>query len=158
MAETAVVRLFSDGSLIDGKVGAAAVLMVDGVVTREKGVQLGTEKRYGVYEAEGVGEVLAMELLREERREIRGRIPHGVDNTSAIHAVTSGKPGGGKYIWDIYHRRRRKALEEHPGAKLQVVWTPGHVDIPGNEAADEAAKRAAQDGDFGGTGLAREGW
>ncbi|KAJ7092508.1 hypothetical protein C8R43DRAFT_867587, partial [Mycena crocata] len=106
-----------------------------------------------VYEAEGVGEILAMELLREERQRIRGRVPHGVDNTSAIRAIGDGRPGGGKHIWDIYHRRRRKALAEQPGASIQVIWTPGHVDIPGNEAADEAAKRAAQDGHFGGAPL-----
>ncbi|KAJ6568287.1 hypothetical protein DFH09DRAFT_809313, partial [Mycena vulgaris] len=63
MTETARVTLFSDGSLIDGMVGAAGLLCVDGVVTWTKGVQLGTVKRYGVYEAEGVGEVLALECL-----------------------------------------------------------------------------------------------
>ncbi|KAJ7645343.1 hypothetical protein B0H17DRAFT_898619, partial [Mycena rosella] len=63
LAEPARVQLFSDSSLIDGKVGAAAVLCVDGVVKRAKGVQLGSARRYGVYEAEGAGEVLAMECL-----------------------------------------------------------------------------------------------
>lgn len=63
------MRLFSDGSLIDGSVGAAGLLMVDGVVKRVKGVLLGSAKRYGVYEAEGVGQVLAIECLREEEDE-----------------------------------------------------------------------------------------
>jgi hypothetical protein len=68
-AETARVTLFSDGSLIDEMVGAAGLLCVDGVVKRVKGVQLGTAERYGVYEAEGVGMVLALECLRQEKDE-----------------------------------------------------------------------------------------
>jgi rubrerythrin len=40
---------------------------------------------------------------------------------------------------------------KHQDFSLRVDWTPGHVDIPGNEVADEAAKRAAQSGSFGGT-------
>ncbi|KAJ6561096.1 hypothetical protein DFH09DRAFT_829095, partial [Mycena vulgaris] len=144
------VKLFSDGSLIDGCVGAAGILMVDGVVKRAKGVLLGSAKRYGVYESEGVGEVLAMECLRkEEDQVIEGIVPLGIDNKAAIDTTTSGKPGPGHHIWDIFHRRLQKARKQHPNFGLRVDWTPGHVDIPGNEAADEAAKRAAQTGSFG---------
>jgi hypothetical protein len=105
LAETSRVRLFSDGSLIDGKVGAAAVLMVDGVVKREKGVCLGSEWRYGVYEAEGIGKILALECLIEEQdEEIRGVIPLGIDNTSALRATADVKTGVGRYIWDYFHK------------------------------------------------------
>ncbi|KAF7348328.1 putative RNA-directed DNA polymerase from transposon X-element [Mycena sanguinolenta] len=150
LAEPSRVQLFSDGSLIDGLVGAAGLLMVDGVVKRAKGVRLGTAKHYGVYEAEGVGKVLAMECLREEVDEvIEGVIPLGIDNRAAINTTTSGTPGPGHYIWDIFHCRLRKTRRMHPDFRLRVDWTPGHVDIPGNEAADEAAKRAAQTGSFG---------
>jgi hypothetical protein len=151
-AETSRVTLFSDGSLIDGMVGAAGLLCVDGVVKRTKGVQLGTAERYGVYEAEGVGMVLALECLRLERdEEIEGTIPLGLDNTSAIRTATSGRPGVGRYIWDRFHRRLEVVRDLHPRMRLRIDWTPGHVDIPGNEAADEAAKRAAREGSFGGT-------
>jgi hypothetical protein len=152
LAEAARVTLFSDGSLIDGMVGAAGLLCVDGVVTRVKGVRLGKATRYGVYEAEGVGEVLALECLRQEVEEqVNGIVPLGLDNTSAIGATTCPKPGVGHYIWDIFHRRLTMTRKKHQDFSLRVDWTPGHVDIPGNEAADEAAKRAAQSGSFGGT-------
>ncbi|KAJ7731969.1 hypothetical protein B0H16DRAFT_1468767 [Mycena metata] len=94
LAETSRVRLFSDGSLIDGKVGVAGLLIVDGVVKRTKGVRMGSSARYGVYEAEGVGLSLVLECLRlETDEEISGTIPLGVDNTSAIRATKSTKPG-----------------------------------------------------------------
>jgi hypothetical protein len=152
LAEAARVTLFSDGSLIDGMVGAAGLLCVDGVVKRTKGVRLGKATRYGVYEAEGVGEVLALECLRQEVEEqVNGIVPLGLDNTSAIGATTCPRPGVGRYIWDIFHRRLTLTRRKHPDFLLRVDWTPGHVNIPGNEAADEAAKRAAQSGSFGGT-------
>ncbi|KAJ7243897.1 hypothetical protein B0H12DRAFT_1022753, partial [Mycena haematopus] len=75
----------------------------------------------------------------------------GVDNTAAIRATTSARPGVGSYIWDIFQRRLTAVKDKFPGFRLRVDWTPGHVDIPGNEAADKAAKRAAQTGSFGGT-------
>lgn len=130
--------------------------MVDGVVKRQKGVRLGSERRYGAYEAEGVGEILAMESLAEERdAEIAGTVPLGLDNTSALHATADAKTGTGRYIWDLFHRTLRATQTTHPNFSLRPDWTPGHVDIPGNEAADEAAKRAALDGTFGGATAVR---
>ncbi|KAJ7769937.1 hypothetical protein B0H16DRAFT_1280969, partial [Mycena metata] len=67
----------------------------------------------------------------------RGSVPLGVDNTAAIRATTSGKSGVGCHIWDTFQRRLTRTRETHPQFRLRVVWTPGHVDIPGNEAADE---------------------
>jgi hypothetical protein len=55
-------------------------------------------------------------------------------------------------LWDIFHRRLRKATDVHGrGFRLRIDWTLGHVDIPGNEAADAEAKRAARTGSFGNT-------
>ncbi|KAJ7768445.1 hypothetical protein B0H16DRAFT_1308052 [Mycena metata] len=125
--------------------------MVDGVVKRTKGVRLGSSARYGVYEAEGVGLSLALECLRLERDEvISGTIPLRVDNTLAIRATTSSKPGVGCYIWDHFQKRLSKVRGTYTEFRLRIDWTPGHVDIPGNKAADEAAKRAAMQGNFGG--------
>jgi hypothetical protein len=89
--------------------------------------------------------------LRQEVEEVNGIIPLGLDNTSAIGATTCPKPSVRRYIWDIFHRRLTLTRRKQPDFSLQVDWTPGHVDIPGNEVADEAAKRAAQLGSFSGT-------
>ncbi|KAJ7107074.1 hypothetical protein C8R44DRAFT_637739 [Mycena epipterygia] len=118
--------------------------MVDRVVKCVKGAQLGSAERYGVYEVEGVSKVLAMKCLREESEEVIPQILSlGLDNRVAITTTTSAKPGPGHYICNTFHRRLCKARETHNYFRLHVDWTPGHIDIPGNEAADEAAKQVA---------------
>ncbi|KAI0761565.1 hypothetical protein BD413DRAFT_616942 [Trametes elegans] len=62
------LRIYSDGSDIDGGVGAAAVLMgADGTVRDVLHYHLGSSRWHTVPEAETVGLVLGAELLRKLR-------------------------------------------------------------------------------------------
>ena len=136
------VRVYSDGSGLEGAIGAAAVLY-------RKGYRLGTDKHHTVYKGEGIGMLLGMELLREERGMVDGMVPLGVDSQAAIAATGKIKPAPSHYIWDAFHRHLRGATKAHPGMDLLVRWTPGHVDIEGNEMADFHAKSAILDGPSG---------
>ena len=84
--------------------GAAAVLYRDGVVRSRRRMRLGSMWHHTVYEGEGVGMVLGLELIREERH-ANGTIPMGINNMSAITAIHAIKLGLGHYLWDLFHRR-----------------------------------------------------
>ncbi|KAG2343931.1 hypothetical protein BDR05DRAFT_863909, partial [Suillus weaverae] len=103
---------------------------------------LGSDCEHTVYEGELVGMILAIEMLREEGG--RGTMSLGIDNQVAICAtkVFISKPG--HYFMDKFHDDLRKLIPVHDDRKLTVRWTPGHQRIPGNEAADEQAKKAAR--------------
>lgn len=49
----------------------------------------------------------------------------------------------GRYLTDIFHRYVGLVKKQHPGVRLTLRWVPGHSDVAGNKAADEAAKEAA---------------
>ena len=42
------------------------------------------------------------------------------------------------------HRKQIEDLNQK-GIRLDIVWTPGHADIAGNEIADRLGKEAAQE-------------
>lgn len=86
--------------------------------------------------------ILAVELVREERA--RGTMALGVDNQAAIIATGAFNSKPGHYLIDLFHDDLRKLIPPHDRRKLVVRWTPGHLNIPGNEAADEQAKMAAR--------------
>jgi len=73
-------------------------------------------------------------------------IPMGVDNTSAITATHSIKTGPGHHLWDLFHQWLQLVTNRHQDMKLLVWWTPGHIDIEGNEEANKEAKAAAKHG------------
>jgi ribonuclease HI len=139
------VRVYSDGSAINGKVGAAAILTRAGNPPRILHMHLGTEEKHTVHEAELAGVLLALQLISSEQRG-NTSFSLGLDNQAAIKALQSDHKGPGhhiaKEIDTLAHKiskRRQKATYS-----LTVRWTAGHEGITGNELADQEAKKAAE--------------
>ncbi|KAF8597945.1 hypothetical protein BDV93DRAFT_451977, partial [Ceratobasidium sp. AG-I] len=138
-----------DGSMVNGKVGAAAVLIKQGAMDKTAKFHLGPDTEHEVYEAELIGLQLALHLLSQER-EVR-KVEIYVDNQAVVRTLLAKKTDNmthmfihlGKMLTTL--KRRNKELE------LETRWIPGHVDVAGNEKADKAAKEAAQ-GDGEGDG------
>lgn len=97
-----------------------------------------------VYEAEIVATILGMELLRKALLCTQDA-SIGLDNTAVIQVSTLRTPSAGRYLTDIFHAAFRDLKWSRPHLKLALHWVPGHTNIPGNEAADAAAKDAAHE-------------
>jgi ribonuclease HI len=162
------VQVFCDGSGFEGGVGAAAVLYVNNRVSKILHYHLGSENDHTVYEAEGIGIAMALQLLKT--RSIRLIHPTSIcsDSQALLKALGNQRPHAGHYILDKVHDfaedlhakqdglinnlERREALNEGriwKGRKkgvidLQLHWVPGHCDYARNEKADEEAKKAAK--------------
>jgi hypothetical protein len=91
-----------DGSGYEGQIEAAAVLYHNGILKSKRKMRLGSIKKHTVYEGEGVGMILGLELLREERR-VEGMVSIQIDNTAAIITMHAIKPGPSHYIWNLFH-------------------------------------------------------
>ncbi|RDX52174.1 hypothetical protein OH76DRAFT_1345663, partial [Lentinus brumalis] len=106
-------------------------------------LHLGSTEEHTVYEAEIVGTVLGAELLKTER--YTPKHPSiALDSTSAIQASEITRPRPGHYLTDLFHTRIAAASGAHePMARVVMRWVPGHMEVHGNETADEEAKKAA---------------
>src|ERR1019366_6056246 len=81
------VRVFTDGSSHNGKVGAAAVLRRSGRPDRTLRVYLGKEEHHTVYEAELARILLGLHLIKTERKCRKVKCVIGADNQAAIQAM-----------------------------------------------------------------------
>lgn len=107
--------------------------------------QLGSAARHTVYEGEGVGLILGIELIQKKVNIRKASI--GIDNQSGIMAVISIHPTPSYYyIWDLFHNQIHAAIQKHINLEIVIRWTPGHIGIEGNEVTDKEAKHAAQNG------------
>ncbi|KAL1746881.1 hypothetical protein HDZ31DRAFT_61821 [Schizophyllum fasciatum] len=142
--DRALLRVYSDGSGYNGKAGASAVLFRRGRSgMKALRYQLGSLSRYGTYEAELVGKLLAVHLLRNEAGAIGARSRTVVlDNTSALTAAERRSAKSGQHLVEQLVDDMQKLHGSSP--KLVARWAKSHIGIHGNELADEEAKRAAE--------------
>ena len=142
---TETVKVYSDGSAQNGKVGAAALLIREGEQDRTLHYHLGPSLQHTVHEAELVGLLLGLHLIKTERRG-RTSFVVGADNQAALSALNSVKSTTGQYLADeiIESAASIKKQRNSNNYSLTFRWTAGHVGIKGNEEVDSEAKKTAK--------------
>ena len=68
------------------------------------------------------------------------------DSQAALKSLGTLGPGAGQQIRK--HIQQEVAKAGRHGLRIKARWTPAHVGVPGNEKADEEAKRAADTGEL----------
>ena len=152
MAEEALdhayIKIFSDGSGIEGMIGAAAVLyrLTNGnqITKRVLRYCLGPETKHTVYKGKVVGEILAQHLLLNEPRGFGRHASMYIDNQASIMATQLIHPAPGHHLLDILHDKVARMKKKHRNIKIMAHWIPSHKEVEGNEEADRQAKKAAK--------------
>ena len=91
------IKVFTDGSATEGKVGAAAVLIRSGNPVRKLHFCLGLESKHTVHEAELVGILLGLHLISTEKRS-GTTCAIGADNQAALKAFLSQLRNPGHHL------------------------------------------------------------
>jgi ribonuclease HI len=143
---TEPIKVYSDGSAQNGKVGAAAVLRRQGKPDHTLKLHLGTTKQHMVYEAELVGMLMGLHLIKTKKGNKTGCVLNA-DNQAALTAINSGMTKSGQHLAAVIHNTIKKLLPKkgtNSRFRLTFRWSAGHVGIEGNETADAEAKKAAE--------------
>ncbi|THH26637.1 hypothetical protein EUX98_g7553 [Antrodiella citrinella] len=108
---------------------------------------LGPSKEHTVYEAELIGLILGVELLRQESpRSIYMKQVASIaaDNKATMQAAPGHSSQPGHYLLDELHSATKALKKKHASVKVTLRWVPGHKGVKGNEIVDEGAKQAAR--------------
>jgi ribonuclease HI len=144
------IQVFSDGSKQEAKDGAAG----GGFVTYQGGQQT----NYGafslgcnaeVYDAEAIAALRgAQAALAASSARFSTDLWVFLDNLEVAKRLLGNSISSSQWAFDEFKEVARKwplraKLAHLPPGELKVRWVPGHVNVPGNEAADRAAKAGA---------------
>ena len=126
-------------------IGAAALLIREGEQDRTLHDHLGPSSLHTVHEAELVGLLLGLHLIKTERRG-RTSFAVGADNQAARSTLNSVKSTTGQYIADEISKTAASIKKQRNSGNYSLTfrWAAGHVGIKGNEEVDGEAKKAAE--------------
>ena len=132
--------LYTDGSGIEGKIGAAAY----NTETNQSYIEhLGKQADYNVFAAELAAMCMAAAIVQDNKDYQKWNIY--TDSQAAVQAVNKPLRQSGQSIIKEFLDTIDTTMAENPEHKLALTWIPGHSEIEGNEKADAEAKKAALD-------------
>jgi ribonuclease HI len=161
-------KIYCDGSGFKNEIGASALLYTGNQLTKTLHFHLGSEDKHTVYEAESVGLLMGIHLLKGLNVQMRRSVALGSDSQALNRALSNQNSHPGQYLIDEIHnsaeqlhshqdslfnadekRAARRAGKTWKGRthnviNLQLHWIPSHSDFEPNERADEEAKLASQ--------------
>jgi ribonuclease HI len=128
------LRIYMDGSGINGRIGAAAYSPQLEVGFKS---YLGETAHFTVYSGEQQGIDLAYQLITDYEP---SEVDIFADNQAAIQAVNNPRCQSGQY----FLRRICTKITAHAakGIRVNIHSIPAHIGVAGNEAVDKLAKEA----------------
>jgi ribonuclease HI len=150
--ENEYIIVYTDGSMKEREqenwTGAGWVVYWKGEERRRGNEGMGRSAE--VYDAEilallrGLEAAIAFQQNTPETSRRQPTIILFADNTSAVEAITKGKPGPSQELSQKFVEMATTFLDENRGARIEITWVPGHMGIEGNDRADELAKEATE--------------
>ena len=137
--------IYTDGSGIENHIGAAAYSPTILSVAHR---HLGKDGTRNVYAAELTAIHLGIQMAGASPPQY-DKCKIYVDSQSSIQAVDKPKQQSGQYIICNILQSLEELERQRPNLKFNIEWVPGHMNIAGNERADQEAKKAALEGQMG---------
>ena len=134
-----ILHIYTDGSGIEDQVGAAAYSPTIPAVAHD---YLGKADHTNVYAAELTAIHLGIKMAGKSPEQYDKCYIY-VDNQSSIQAIDKPKQQSGQYIVRNILQSLDELQNQRPSLEFRIEWVPGHMDIDGNEKADEEAKKTA---------------
>src|SRR5579859_3577927 len=135
------LHVYTDGSGIAKHIGAAAHSPTIPATAHQ---YLGNADTANVYAAELTAIHLGINMGEKYAEQFNKCYIH-VDNQSSIRAISKPKQQSGQYIVRKILQDLDALQHRRPNLEFKIKWVPGHMDIAGNDKADEEAKKAAQE-------------
>jgi ribonuclease HI len=136
------IRIYTDGSGLDGGIGAASVCFYRGE-THTAHYHLGSSSTHTVFEGETCGVILATHQVISIKPHNPKSLLIALDNQPLLRALSANTRQRSQYLLDEALKGLENIRKKWPNISITLVWAPGHHGLQENELVDEEAKKAA---------------